>query len=255
LLRQETIMLYWLGGVLAVCALLAAFAPRIRPAVVGAILVLCAVSIFAVRLGHEGPYPFPRGLDLAAVSASLLLALFVVSLGWNAARRGSPLLRAAFALVPIVLLLGIVAVLHEIEEVVVLRTFDDRGGVLETRLWVVDHDGAPWLLTGANGRHTLRLEARPRVEIVRHGTVRCYHAVPFRDRATIDEILRLRGEKYAVQRFGLAIGFDRIFRSRERPIESYAIAIRLDPCPPEPTGRPQGNLDHPVPPAPVRGDA
>jgi hypothetical protein len=40
----------------------------------------------------------------------------------------------------------------------------------------------------------------------------------------------LRGKKYVVQRFGLAVGFDRIFRSRERPIKSYAVAIRLDPC-------------------------
>lgn len=135
-----------------------------------------------------------------------------------------------YFLIPIVSLLSLVAVLHESEEVVILRTFDEHGGVLETRLWVVDDDGAPWLLTGSDGRHTKRLEARPRVELFRNGTAHCYHAVPFRDRRTIERILRLRGEKYLVQRIALAIGFDRTFRSRERPIESYAIAIRLDPC-------------------------
>jgi hypothetical protein len=248
-------VLYWLGGVLAVCAFLAVFARRIPPAVVAAILSLCTALIFAVRLRHEGTYPVPGGLDLAAAVANLVLAALIVLLGRGAARRGSALLRMAFALVPVVLLLGIVAVLHEIEEVVVLRTFDDQGGVLETRLWVVDHEGAPWLLTGASGRHTLRLEARPRVELVRHGTAHCEHAVVFRDRAIIEEVLRLRGEKYALQRFGLAIGFDRIFRSRQRPIESYAVAIRLDPCPSELPGRLERNLGHPVLPAQARGDA
>jgi hypothetical protein len=221
---------------------------------VSAVLVLCAVSIFAVRLRHQGAYPFPGGLDLAAAAASFVLALLLASLGRKAVRRGSPVLRAAFALVPIVLLSGLVAVLHEIEEVVVPRTFDDRAGVLETRLWVVDHEGAPWLLTGAGGRHTLRLAARPRIELVRHGTAHGYRAVPFRDGATIEEILRLRGEKYAVQRLGLAIGFDRIFRSRERRIESYAIAIRLDPCPSEPTGRLRGRPDHLALSGRTRGD-
>jgi hypothetical protein len=231
--------MFLLASVLVMCALLATFAPRIRPVVVSAILALCAVAIFAVRFRHEGPYPFPGGLDLATALASLVLALLVVLLGWNSARRGSPLFRAALALVPIVLLSGLAAVLHEVEEVVVLRTFDDRGGVLETRLWVVDYHGAAWLITGADARHTHRLEARPQVELVRHGTARCQTAVPFRDRATIQEVLRRRGEKYVVQRIGLAIGFDRLFRSRELPIESYAVAIRLDPCPAEPV---HGNL-------------
>ncbi len=226
-------MLYWLGGVLAACALLAIFAERIPTAVVSTILLLCAASVFAVRLGHEGPYAFPGGFDLAAASANLLLGLLLVWLGRSAARRGSASIRAAFALLPIVFLLGTVAVAHEIEEVVVLRTFDDRGGVLETRLWVVDHDGAPWILTGKDSRHVRRLEARPRVEIVRRGIARCHLAVPFRDRATIEEVLRRRGEKYTVQRIAFAIGFDRLIRSRETPIDSYAIAVRLDSCPAE----------------------
>jgi hypothetical protein len=33
----------------------------------------------------------------------------------------------------------------EVTEVTVLRTFDADGGAHETKLWVVDHDGIPWV--------------------------------------------------------------------------------------------------------------
>jgi hypothetical protein len=45
-----------------------------------------------------------------------------------------------------------------------------------------------------------------------------------------------------VQRIGLAIGFGRLFRSRERPIDSYAVAIRLDPCPADPVHGDRGHV-------------
>jgi hypothetical protein len=89
LIVAEAIVLYWLGGVLAACALLAAFAQRIPRAVVAAGLVLCAAGVFAVRLRHEGPYAVPRGFDLAAVEANLFLASLILLFGGRARRRES----------------------------------------------------------------------------------------------------------------------------------------------------------------------
>ena len=52
-----------------------------------------------------------------------------------------------FALVALVLG-GIITSMSESGEVVVLRTFDREGEPYETRLWIVEHDGAGWLRAG-----------------------------------------------------------------------------------------------------------
>ena len=50
-------------------------------------------------------------------------------------------------------------VLIELDEVVLLRTTDDRGQVFETRLWVADHGGQPWLVVRRRlGRRDCRTE-------------------------------------------------------------------------------------------------
>lgn len=60
-------------------------------------------------------------------------------------------------------------------EVIVLRTENDGGEWIETRLWIVDDDGASWLHGGdSNWMHNLR--ARPIVEIVRRGETHRYRA-------------------------------------------------------------------------------
>ncbi len=53
-------------------------------------------------------------------------------------------------------------------EVVVVRTQDGAGNPHETRLWVVDDEGASWLRAGTSGAGWFaRLEARPEIEVVR----------------------------------------------------------------------------------------
>jgi hypothetical protein len=51
--------------------LLAALAPTVRSAIVGWLLVLAGSAVFAVRLHHAGPYPFPGAMDLASGCAAL----------------------------------------------------------------------------------------------------------------------------------------------------------------------------------------
>ena len=86
------------------------------------------------------------------------------------------------------------------------RGADGLGWGPQGRLWVVDHDGAAWVITGAESRHVRRLTANPQVELDRHGETRCYVATPIRASHTVDDIFRRRTEKYFMQRVPMAIG-------------------------------------------------
>ena len=63
-------------------------------------------------------------------------------------------------------------------EVVLLRTLDGEGHPHDTKLWIVDHEGQPWVRAA---RPTLgwvrRIRSNPRVELVRGGETRPYTAV------------------------------------------------------------------------------
>ena len=81
-------------------------------------------------------------------------------------------------------------------EVVVLRTSDAGGAVHETKMWAVDHDGAVWVRVANPKRHWFtRLEAQPRVELVRAGRTQAFVAVPHREsdvRAAVDAAFRAK---------------------------------------------------------------
>ena len=60
-------------------------------------------------------------------------------------------------------------------EVAVLRTFDDAGSAHDTKLWVADLDGQPYVRIGRSGRSWgERLRTRSDVELIRNGaTIPC----------------------------------------------------------------------------------
>jgi hypothetical protein len=228
-------LLGWYAASAALGALLFAFAHRIRAPIVGTLLLLCGAGIFAVRLVHEGPYAFPRGVDLAFGSLDLVLGALLTRPGRLLPRGGAPWrTRLLLALAPVALFGGLAAILHEAEEVVVLRTTDERGAVHETRLWVVDHLGSPWVVTSRSGPHVAHLTRNPRVALVRHGVAACQVAEVHGDRETVVAHFRLREEKYFAHRLAVALG---IWSRSLEGIEAGAVAIRLRPCPPgEPPG-------------------
>ena len=80
-------------------------------------------------------------------------------------------------------------------EVVVLTTKDAAGEPVQTRVWIVEYDGDLWLRIGQPGSawHQ-RLADDPKVEVVRGGVTRPYHAEPRQDRR--DAINDLMREKY-----------------------------------------------------------
>ena len=103
-------------------------------------------------------------------------------------------------------------------EVVVLRTLDEVRRSHETRLWVVDRDGRPWIRAGnAGSGWFVRLQANPEVEVVREGETLRVRAVPLPEAR--DRINDLMNEKY-----GFADSYICFFLPREKKIP-----VRLDP--------------------------
>lgn len=86
-------------------------------------------------------------------------------------------------------------VASESGEVVTIRTVDAAGAPLETRIWVVDHEGAQWIRTGnAASKWMARVKANPEVEVMRNGASAPYRAV-FVPEAT-ETVNGLMAEKY-----------------------------------------------------------
>jgi hypothetical protein len=131
-------------------------------------------------------------------------------------RRVLRVVGALLALVVVLAALEIAA--SESGEVVVLRTRDAAGEAHETRLWVVDHEGRPWLRAGHAGTGWfVRLQADPDVEVVRGGETLAVRAVPVP--GARDRINALVNEKY-----GAADSYISFFFRRE-----HKIPVRLDP--------------------------
>lgn len=126
---------------------------------------------------------------------------------------------AALVALAAVLALGHLALIEIGREVVTLRTQRPDGSWQETRLWVVDHDGAAWLHS-AGEEWLARFEGAAAVELERDGATRRYAARADREaHARIDALLR---EKY-----GLADRWVRLLA----PCDEGTVPVRLDRLP------------------------
>ena len=117
--------------------------------------------------------------------------------------------------------------LIESGEVVVIYTRDSSGGLHRARVWVLDHDGRPWVAPGNRSNAWFqRLLADPRVELVRSGVRSCHVATVVESPAAIP-VLELLLEKYAsvIRVTGL---LNRLLDPAGDP--SPPVAVRLDPC-------------------------
>ena len=98
-------------------------------------------------------------------------------------------------------------------EVVELFTVDEDGAEVVTRLWIVDHEGRPFLRVAASGSGWYaRLQAQPDIHVRRDDQVLAYRAVP--DQAKSEIVNRLMRDKYT---WGDAF-FATVFGSREGSI-------------------------------------
>jgi hypothetical protein len=130
-------------------------------------------------------------------------------------RRTGPALRAAAVLLAVLAALAVATYLAgEQTEVIVLRTFDERGAPHDTRMWIVDQDGVPWVRV-ANPRRGwyLRLAANPRVQLVRGGATEERRARPDPSRAA-----RRAGDDAFAAKYGWVDAW-------------YGLLLRRDPIP------------------------
>ncbi len=177
------------------------------------------------------PLIIGSGAITAACSLSLLVVALLVLASIYLPARGPRLasLVGLFVAAPLCLVLVTILVLIEQGETVVLRTFDEHGEVEETRLWIVDFQGSPWL--GAGGGRTRRwyqrLSAVPQVELVRRGVTACFRADPVPDPEVRDAVIDLTRKKYELGTLGLSIGNGLGIPMRT---DSMAIPVRLLPC-------------------------
>lgn len=134
-------------------------------------------------------------------------------------RRIAIVLAALVGLV--VVLLGGMRLSWELGEVVVVRAQDDAGAFHDTRLWVVDVDGAAYVRTGnPQNPWLLRVRAHPDVEVTRRGVTGPFRAVPVEDPGIRDRVNAAVAEKYGFSETALRA----TFLTPER-----ATPVRLDP--------------------------
>ncbi len=117
--------------------------------------------------------------------------------------------------------------LIESQEVVVIRTVAADGESHSTRVWVADHEGAPWIAPGnrTNGWF-LRLLENPRLELERSGVTRCYRATVVEGEQAITALRVFLAKYQSVIR---VTGFlNRLLEPAGDP--SPPVAVRLDPC-------------------------
>ena len=127
----------------------------------------------------------------------------------------------ALILVVLAALAGLTYWAGEQTEVVVLRTLDGDGTAYETKVWVVDHDGMPWVRVANPERFWYqRLSRNPQIVLIRRGVERPVIARPndsAEARAILDAAFR---EKYGIVDCWYGVLLRR-----------HAISVQLDPAP------------------------
>jgi len=135
-------------------------------------------------------------------------------------RRVLRLLGAALG--ALLLVVAATYVAGEQTEVARVRTVDGAGAVHETKLWIVDHDGAAWVRVARPEREWFRrLREQPEIELVRGD------ASPQKVRATPDPTEETKAALDAAFRakYGLVDWWYGVVLRRD------PIPIRLDPAP------------------------
>jgi hypothetical protein len=140
-------------------------------------------------------------------------------------------LRVLAGILALLLLCGVALyAASESGEIVVLQTRDaGTGGVHETRLWVVDHEGSLWLRAGdKSSRWFRRLEVQPDVTVMRGSDELAMRAVPVPEaRDTINDLMH--------QKYGWADSLVCFFMPRDKKVP-----VRLLPVTPKWSGRFRG---------------
>jgi hypothetical protein len=179
------------AAVLAVSAARAGVVSRWNPRLQAAALAVAVAAPLLVRTGLPA-----RAIGLTVLG---LISASLTGLGWALASAVPPR-RVALATVAGLFAVGLATYFAgERTEVVVLRTVDASGATFETKMWVVDHDGVPWVRVANPERGWYRrLVAHPEVVLVRNGDTMARIAHPDDSLATRRAIDQAFAAKYGL---------------------------------------------------------
>lgn len=190
----------------------------------GVILILLGIAVFAIRLQHAGPYPFPEGGNLlGAVLAFVLGAWFLrpfLRSGAVSHILGWPAVLAT----PVVIFFTLFSTLGEVEEVIALSVTDPNGSPVTLRLWVVDRDGSAWTTMSDEKAEINGLDGSTG-ELLRNGETSCVVIIRHDDQNAVSTTHNQKYEKYAAHRLAVAVG---VF---PREAGDRTTAIEMVPCP------------------------
>lgn len=177
-----------------------------------------AIGVFAIRLGHAGPYAMPQG---GAVYGALGLAVIATVLLGVPQLPGLGLVAVLAS--PIAMFPALYSIMGESEEVISLYATNENGQAADLRLWIVEDGTGAWLgMAGAKARaHNLD---GAELQMLRAGTKQCVVPALHDDRPTVKRIHALKVEKYAAARLAGGLGL--------YPLEApeTTVVLRLDPC-------------------------
>ncbi|MCZ6828417.1 MAG: hypothetical protein O7F73_02295 [Gammaproteobacteria bacterium] len=189
----------------------------------GGLLLLVGVSVFLIRLHHDGPYAMPAGGNLFAGVLALALGFSLVAPWSQGSGKAVPLVWLSIVAGPVILFFALYATLAELEEVISIKAFNREGKPASLRLWVVDYDGRPWVTMPGSKSDNHGLEDGP-IVMFRDGVDSCVLATRLDDRETVDDIHRRRHQKYMIQRLATVVGLFGETAGAE------TVTLRLDPC-------------------------
>lgn len=133
----------------------------------------------------------------------------------------------------VVLTFGGAFALIESGEVIVLRAMPDEGHEFIARLWIVDHDGYPWIgkADPSKARWVKRLRSNSRVEVTRGGVTQCYRAILSGEPATRRDVYALFQSKYRIPLYGSRL-LGLLLGSNPDPAEAEreGVLFRLERC-------------------------
>jgi hypothetical protein len=180
------------------------------------------LHLAALAVAFSGPLAVRVDRSLARVVGLTVLLLVSASLVGIGRALGSAMSRGRIALATLGVLIALAFATFlagERTEVVMLRTRDDVGAAFETKMWVVDYEGAPWVRVANPERHWYRrLLAHPNVELVRGERAAPYVAHP-------DDALATRLAVDAA--FAAKYGFTDTWYGAL--LRRAAVPVRLDP--------------------------
>jgi hypothetical protein len=184
----------------------------------GVIFIAIGLAVFAIRLGHSGAYAVPGGAALIGSIACIVLGTCLLWPGKPKFTGLVAIVIATFASFP-----AIYSIVGESEEVISLYAFDSDNNLVDLRLWIVDRNDGAWVGMGRSKATTYGLDGA-RLEMLRGGEIICVIPALTKDHATVEEVHRMKVDKYKAAQISASIGM------YPKEASENTAALRLDLC-------------------------